>query len=80
MAKFLPNLKISEVHGRLQKVVWNGNTQYILPLYHPAAALMSTKVKNAFVSDFGKIQKIITWIDEQNSSKDLSRDIETHLF
>jgi DNA polymerase len=65
MGKFLPTAKISQVHGRLHKVKWEGKTDYILPMYHPAAALRSTATKLAFISDFKKIPKIITWVKKQ---------------
>jgi len=65
MAKFLPKVKISQVHGKLHKVKWEGKLNYILPMYHPAAALRATKTKNAFIEDFKKIPKIIPWIQEQ---------------
>ncbi len=65
MGKFLPLAKISQVHGRLHKVKWEGKTDYVLPMYHPAAALRSTATKNAFIHDFKKIPKIIEWVTEQ---------------
>lgn len=80
MAKFLPEVKISQVHGRLHKVKWNESTLYILPMYHPAAALRSTKMKESFVQDFGKINKIIQWIGEQKQNKQFSQEVVAHLF
>jgi uracil-DNA glycosylase family 4 len=65
MAKFLPDVKISQVHGRLHQVVWNEQNQYVLPMYHPAAALRSTKTKELFVADMQKIPKVLVWIEEQ---------------
>lgn len=65
--KFLPNVKISAVHGRLHKVSWNGKKIFVLPMYHPAAALRGTQVKNQFIADFAKINKILLWIDDQNN-------------
>lgn len=65
MAKFLPNVKISQVHGKLHKVKFEGKLFYVLPMYHPAAALRATKTKNAFIEDFKKIPKIIPWVKEQ---------------
>lgn len=65
--KFLPNVKISAVHGRLHKVSWNGKKLFVLPMYHPAAALRGTQVKNQFVADFAKINKILLWIEDQNN-------------
>ena len=38
MTKFLPEVKVSQVHGRLHKIVWSGKPLFVLPMYHPAAA------------------------------------------
>ncbi len=65
MSKFLPDVKISQVHGRLHRVKWNNQQLYILPMYHPAAALRGTQMKTSFVADFQKIPKVLKWIDEQ---------------
>ncbi|GIK84277.1 MAG: uracil-DNA glycosylase [Patescibacteria group bacterium] len=67
MGKFLPSAKISQVHGKLHKVKWDGFTSFVLPMYHPAAALRSTATKQAFTTDFKKIPKIIAWIKEQKA-------------
>ncbi len=80
MAKFLPEVKISQVHGRLHKVKWNDAVQFVLPMYHPAAALRATQVKNSFLSDFGKIRKIVEWVREQKSVVQLSDAVAEHLF
>jgi len=62
MAKFLPEVKVSQVHGRLHKIKWNERILFILPMYHPAAALRATKIKESFINDFAKIEKIITFV------------------
>jgi uracil-DNA glycosylase len=80
MAKFLPDVFISQVHGRLHKVTWNGMVQFVLPMYHPAAALRSTKVKESFIADFGKIEKVVAWIKDQKEIASLSQGVEKHLF
>ena len=66
MAKFLPDVKISQVHGRLHKVRWNHTITFVLPMYHPAAALRSTQMLTAFTQDFEKVPKILAWVKEQN--------------
>src|SRR3990172_10926929 len=43
LAKFFPDVKISQVHGRLHKVNWEGRLVFVLPMYHPAAALRGTR-------------------------------------
>ncbi len=66
MAKFLPGVFISQVHGRLHKVVWEDTPVYVLPMYHPAAALRSGSMKAAFLADFQKVPKIVAWLAEQH--------------
>jgi DNA polymerase len=65
MAKFLPDVKISQVHGRIHRLKWNNKKIYVLPMYHPAAALRGTQVKNQFIDDMKKLPKILHWIEEQ---------------
>lgn len=62
MGKFFPDQKISAIRGRVFKIKWQGNTFYVYPLYHPAAALRSTAMKQAFEKDFDKLPKIVAWI------------------
>jgi uracil-DNA glycosylase family 4 len=52
---FLPQAKIGEVHGQPQ--TWEGYT--ILPLYHPAAVLYNSKVKQTVIDDFAVITKLV---------------------
>lgn len=68
MQKFLPNVRISGVHGRLHRVEWSGRTIFVLPMYHPAAALRSTQVKRSFIDDFQKIIKILEWANLQQGT------------
>jgi len=65
MAAFLPDVKISQVHGRLHKVKYNGVKYFVLPLYHPAAALRNGNMLASFEADFQKIPKILEWIRQQ---------------
>jgi uracil-DNA glycosylase len=46
LARFAPAAKISEVHGRLVD-----GAPPLFPLYHPAAALRSTKLREALFAD-----------------------------
>lgn len=80
MAKFLPEVKISQVHGRLHKVQWQGQEIFILPMYHPAAVLRSTRTKEAFVADFKKIKKIIAWVKSQQETLALKAQLKEVLF
>lgn len=79
MAKFLPEVKISQVHGRLHKVLWAGKTAFVLPMYHPAAALRSTQMKTAFIEDFKKLPKIMTWLEDQKNLQNFSTAVKAEL-
>ncbi len=80
MAKFLPEVKVSQVHGRLHKVIWEGKDLFVLPMYHPAAALRSTKMMESFTYDFKKLPKILSWLVEQNKTEKLKGNIKDILF
>lgn len=85
MAKFLPEVKISQVHGRLHKITWpvgakKPRTIYILPMYHPAAGLRNGKVRESFITDFKKIPKILAWIEGQKEVESFKNSVEEHLF
>lgn len=79
MAKFLPDVRISQVHGRLHKVMWNGRITFILPMYHPAAALRAPAVATSFKEDFRKITPILKWVKEQQEVIKFSQDVKNHL-
>ncbi len=51
MARFLPNAKISEIHGQAVRV----HGRLIVPMYHPAAALHQPSLRSAVVADFAKL-------------------------
>jgi DNA polymerase len=53
---FLPEVQISKVHGVSQP--WQGWT--ILPLYHPAAVLYNSSMRQTLVDDFAVIAKLIS--------------------
>lgn len=58
MSVFLPELKISQAHGRALKK----DGQVCLPLYHPAAALYNPGMRTALLEDFAKIPAILKLI------------------
>lgn len=59
MGYFLPELKISEVHGEPKKVTLGEKEITIVPLYHPAAALYNGSMRTTLIEDFKKLLKII---------------------
>lgn len=59
MAKFIPGVYISNIHGKPRLVDWNGKEIIVLPMYHPAAALRNGEVKAKFSRDFERIPDIM---------------------
>jgi DNA polymerase len=51
MARFLPGTVISRAHGQPRKV----NGQWVVPMYHPAAALHQGSLRRTIEDDFKKI-------------------------
>lgn len=59
MAKFIPGVKISLVHGKPHSVDWNGRKLVVIPMFHPAAALRSTEVMRMIKEDFLNLPEIL---------------------
>lgn len=64
MEYFLPNAKISQVHGHAvrKKVIHHDKTEHewlIIPLYHPAAALYNGGMRQTLIDDFVRVPDII---------------------
>lgn len=58
LSMFLPNQRISEIHGQPKR---KSGVVY-LPLYHPAAALYNGGMRETLIEDFRKIPKILEQI------------------
>jgi DNA polymerase len=56
MARFLPDVKISNVHGRPMWI----KGRLIVPMFHPAAALHQPSLKPALVADFANLPEFIS--------------------
>ena len=48
LQRYLPGARISEVHGRLRR----SGSRFVLPMYHPAAALRQTTLRETLARDF----------------------------
>jgi DNA polymerase len=59
MEYFLPESKISAIHGQPKRITFGGRKLVIVPLYHPAAALYNGSMRNILIEDFTKLPKII---------------------
>lgn len=56
MARFLPNAKISDVHGQALQV----KGRLVVPMYHPAAALHQPSLKPMVEQDFSRLPELIS--------------------
>ena len=55
MAKFIPDGKISKIHGQARFVEFTGRKIIVIPMFHPAAALRGEQVMRMLKEDFLKI-------------------------
>lgn len=65
MEYFLPSQKISQIHGQAKR---RGDL-VILPLFHPAAALYNTNMRQTLIDDFAKIPKLIELTEKESNFK-----------
>lgn len=59
LAKFIPEVSISRVHGQPRFVDFGGRRYIVVPMYHPAAALRSPTVLAQFLQDFAKLKRLL---------------------
>ena len=55
MARYFDNARISRIHGKAQ---WQDN-RFIIPMYHPAAALHQPKLRSVIAHDFSQLHELI---------------------
>lgn len=60
MARFLPNAKISDVHGQSYRI----KGRLIVPMFHPAAALHQPSLKPSIERDFAHLPELIAKTEE----------------
>lgn len=72
MARFLPNVRISEVHGQPAWV----RGRLIIPMFHPAAALHQPSLKTSVERDFSRLPE---WISQarQNGRSSQAETVST---
>ncbi len=69
MGKFIPGVTITGIHGKPRTVMAVGKERAIVPMYHPAAALRSTDLKNKFMEDFKVIPKVLREVEEKEAEE-----------
>jgi DNA polymerase len=69
MAKFLPNVFISQVHGKKYNVTWKQRNIVVVPMYHPAAALRNSNVLELTKNDFFQLKEILKHLKEDRQKE-----------
>lgn len=59
MEYFLPDMKISQIHGQAKRIKFGDDKLVIVPLYHPAAALYNGGMRQTLIDDFVNVPRII---------------------
>ncbi len=62
MEYFLPEQKISAIHGQPKRITFGDHKVVILPLFHPAAALYNGGMRQTLMDDFLKVPKVLEQI------------------
>ena len=65
MEYFLPEQKISLIHGQPKRVQFGERKLVIMPLYHPAAALYNGSMRQTLNDDFMKLPKLINILEKE---------------
>ena len=55
MGLFFKGAKITQIHGQMRKV----GDHFVIPMYHPAAALHQASLKPAIMADFAKLPELL---------------------
>jgi DNA polymerase len=55
MGKFMPGVKISQVHGQMRRV----DGRFVIAMFHPAAALHQAALKPAILKDFSQLPNLL---------------------
>ena len=69
MERFLPNQKISQIHGTaVRREIPGIGKQVFYVLYHPAAALYQGSLREVLLADFKKIPKVLKAIEKESNT------------
>lgn len=64
MEYFLPGKQISQIHGQPKRIQFGDEKLVIIPLFHPAAALYNSNLRQTLIDDFLMVPKIIAKLKE----------------
>lgn len=81
MAKFIPGVTITSVHGKEREIKWNKRKIIVVPMYHPAAGLRNGEMKRRTIEDFKKLPEILEKAKETEEEPETKKKAkQTKLF
>lgn len=63
MEYFLPEMKITQVHGQPKRIGLGDRKVVVMPLYHPAAALYNGGLRATLFEDFSRLPAVLEKIN-----------------
>ena len=66
MEYFMPNQKISLIHGQPKRIDFDGGKLVVMPLFHPAAALYNGGMRQTLIEDFKRIPIVLKKIERKD--------------
>jgi DNA polymerase len=69
MAKFLPEVLISQVHGQPRFAKYGDKEYIIFPMYHPAASLRNGKIKELEEKDFSSLGQFLEKLSSRGTEE-----------
>jgi len=64
----------------LKRIRWQGEITFVLPVYHPAAALRNGYMLEALKRDLAKIPQALKYIDNWETERSQLKNIKEALF
>ena len=55
MGLFFKGAKITQIHGQMRQV----DDRFVIPMFHPAAALHQLSLKETIMADFAKLPELL---------------------
>lgn len=76
MERFLPNQKISQIHGKaLRREITGLGKRVFYALYHPAAALYNGGMRSVLIEDFKKIPQVLKATEKSDTINAVTPEI-----
>lgn len=69
MARFFPGERISKIHGQPKEI----DGRFVVPMYHPAAALHNGSLKPEIEADFAKLPRLLAEFDKAREANETKR-------